>query len=85
MMNSHAPKLISYKPFFKLNGKYLIDPETSECEIQNDIATLLETSTATLQTIIEDIDDTRISGALFGVLYQLDMIASLVNAMETKE
>lgn len=81
MMNSDSPRAISYKPFFKLEGKYLIDPETSECEIKTDIANLLESSTAILQTIIDDTEDTRTSGVLFGVLYQLDMIANLVDAI----
>ncbi|HUB91114.1 MAG TPA: hypothetical protein VMA74_15425, partial [Dyella sp.] len=68
--------------FFKLEGKYLIDPDTPATKIKLDVAILLESSKAILQNLIDNAPDTNASGVLFALLYQLDMVDNLVEAIE---
>lgn len=78
------------RELFSLNGRYTIAPETTAANMLNDVACLLEASTATIQAIIDGIGDESSQMAanaskdvprmLFGVLYQLEMVGNLTEA-----
>lgn len=83
MTNNGEPGVVSYKPFFALDGKYLVDPQTSAQAMKHDVGILMETSKAIVQKLIDDDVGNRCeNGLLFALLHQLDMVDNLVNAME---
>lgn len=76
--------------FFALNGRYLIAPATTARNMLEDVACLLESATATVQAVIDEISDEGsqmsanaskdVPRILFGVLYQLEMAGNLAKA-----
>jgi hypothetical protein len=84
MTNTVAPRAISYKPLFNIEGKYLIDPETGAEAMQHDICILTQSSTAIVRTLLDDVvgRDECTQGLLFALLHQLEMVGNLADTME---
>lgn len=83
-----------HQKFFSLNGTYLIDPDVSATDLINDIPCLLEASEGGIQTVIDGLSDEGSQMAanlkdavrlLFGVLYQIEMVSNMVNAIPLRE
>lgn len=80
--------------FFSINGTYLIAPDVRSIDLVNDVACILEASRAGIQAVIDGISDQGSQMAanpkdavalLFGVLYQIEMIGNLVQAIPSRE
>lgn len=75
--------------FFKLNGTYLVAPETTGIDAVNDIGCLMESLKASIKIVIEGASEggcvaeqiaEDLPRMLYGVLYQLEMVENLVIA-----
>ena len=80
-----AIKQPALRPFFSLEGQYSVHPETTPQEMGRDMRILLESCQRLVQGLIDSTDGLRDpygEAVLFALLYQLDMVDNLVDAME---
>jgi hypothetical protein len=91
MENAKTPTTVSQKSelFLRLSGRYTIAQETTQSNIKEDISILMESTENIVQILIDasegdkwTIDTSMGHGLLFSLLYQLQMIGNLANAME---
>jgi hypothetical protein len=72
------------RPFFSLEGQYSIDAETTPQEMGRDIRIFLESSRALVQAALAETTahaSKSLEGVLFALLYQLDMVDNLADAL----
>ncbi len=85
---------VAPREFWALNGKYEIAQETSHTQMANDAACFLEASEATLDAVVDALEDgggnlianpRAMALMLYGVKYQMQMAHRLVWAMDAKK
>ncbi len=74
-----TPNSAELPKFFKLNAKYLIDPDAEISGLGTDIGCMSEALIATIQAIVDATsgDDHQADGLLFGALYQAKQVAGM--------
>lgn len=77
------------RTFFQINGRYVVAPDSAPDDLLNDIGCLAECAEAGLQAVVDGISDEGSQMAanpkdavrlLYGVLYQVQMMANLAGA-----
>ncbi|MBE1159638.1 hypothetical protein [Dyella acidiphila] len=90
-MNAPANTIIA-KEFFSLNGRYCIDPSSKPTDLASDASCLLDGVIQTVQAVIDGMSNKgsqmsadahkQVPAMLFGVLFQLEMVKNLTDALE---
>lgn len=89
----HTELATKSRQFFSINATYLIDPSSSQVDLQNDIGCLLDAIEAAAQTVIDGLSDpgsdmvANLKDAvalLYGTLYQIRMVRGIASSLEVR-